>query len=47
LCEAVFRKEKHKIFIKNAGVEADEENEERSSAMIALATATIKETAKI
>ena len=28
---AVFRKEKHKIFIKNAGVEADEENEEISS----------------
>ena len=31
MCEAVFRKEKHKIFIKNAGVEADEENEEISS----------------
>ena len=31
MCEAVFRKEKHKIFIKNAGVEADEENEEKSS----------------
>ena len=31
MCEAVFRKEKQKIFIKNAGIEADEENEEISS----------------
>ena len=31
MCEAVFRKEKQKIFIKNAGVETDEENEEISS----------------